>query len=138
MSKYLEKAKELRAIASPHYNCAQSVLLPFAPDFGISVEQAYRMGAHFGGGMKMGSVCGVITGGLMALGAAGLEEPAIANRFVRMIRENHDGMIECKDLLRANAQLGKEKKPHCDAMVYEAVEAVETILREEGILTSIS
>ena len=80
----------------------------------------------------------VLTGILMALGAAGLEEPAIASRFVRMIRENHDGMIECKDLLRANAQLGKEKKPHCDAMVYEAVEAVETILREEGILTSIS
>ena len=134
MSKYLDRAKELRAIASPHYNCAQSVLLPFAEEFGISREQAYRMGAHFGGGMKMGSVCGVITGGLMALGAAGLEDPAVANRFCRMIRENHDGMILCKDLLRANAQLGREKKPHCDAMVYEAVEAVETILREEGRL----
>ena len=131
MSKYMEKAKELRAIVSPHYNCAQSVLIPFAPDFGISQEEAYRMGAHFGGGMKMGSVCGVITGGLMALGAAGLEDPAIAHRFTKMITDHHDGMMMCKDLLRVNAQQGKEKKPHCDAMVYEAVEAVETILREE-------
>ena len=35
MSKYMDRAKELRACQSPHYNCAQSVLLPFAPDAGM-------------------------------------------------------------------------------------------------------
>ena len=28
MSEYLQRAKELRAIVTPHYNCAQAVLLP--------------------------------------------------------------------------------------------------------------
>lgn len=77
----------------------------------------------------MGSVCGAVTGGLMALGLAGLDDPKIANAFCRRIRENHDGMLDCRDLLRVNAQLGREKKPHCDEMVYEAVEAVWQILQ---------
>ena len=40
MSKYMDRARELRAIVTPHYNCAQAVLLPFAPDAGVSEEQA--------------------------------------------------------------------------------------------------
>ena len=32
MSKYLDRAIELRAIAVPHYNCGQSVVVPFAED----------------------------------------------------------------------------------------------------------
>lgn len=68
MSRYMEKAKELRADTGRHYNCAQSVLIPFAADAGIDEEAAFRVAANFGGGMKMGSVCGAVTGGLMALG----------------------------------------------------------------------
>ena len=134
MEKHLARAQELRAIVSPHYNCAQSVLLPFAEDFGMSEEDVMRVAVHFGGGMKMGAVCGAVTGGLMALGLAGLDDPKIANAFCRRIRENHEGMLDCRDLLRANAALGREKKPHCDAMVYEAVEAVTAILKENGKL----
>lgn len=126
---YLARARELRAIVTTHYNCAQSVLLPFAEDFGMSEEDVMRIAVHFGAGMKMGSVCGAVTGGLMALGLAGLDDPKIANAFCRRIRENHDGMLDCRDLLRVNAELGREKKPHCDAMVYEAVEAVWQILQ---------
>ena len=73
----------------------------------------------------MGSVCGAITGGLMALGILGLDDPADANAFCRKIRENHEGCILCRDLLRINVERGGEKKPHCDAMVYEAVQTVE-------------
>ena len=42
MSKYIEKAKELRAITDVHYNCAQSVLVPFAKEMGMTEEQAYN------------------------------------------------------------------------------------------------
>ena len=125
MSKYLERAKELRAVTERHYNCAQSVVVPFAKDAGIDEEQAYRFAANFGGGMKMGSVCGAVTGGLMALGILGLDDPSDANAFCRKIRENHEGCILCRDLLRINVERGGEKKPHCDAMVYEAVQTVE-------------
>ena len=90
MSKYLDRAKELRAITERHYNCAQSVIVPFAAAAGIDEETAYKFGANFGGGMKMGSVCGAITGGLMALGMLGLDDPADANAFCRAVKENHE------------------------------------------------
>ena len=129
---YLARARELRAIVSPHYNCAQSVLLPFAEDFGMSEEDVMRIAVHFGGGLKMGSVCGAVTGGLMALGLAGLDDAKIANAFCRRIRDNHDGCLDCADLLRMNKERGGERKPHCDGMVYEAAELVEKILEERG------
>ncbi len=134
MEKYLARARELRAIVTPHYNCAQSVLLPFAEVYGMSEEDVMRIAVHFGGGMKMGSVCGAVTGGLMALGLAGLDSAKVANDFVRKIRSKHDGMLDCKDLLRVNAQKGGDKKAHCDDMVYEAVEAVYEILKENELI----
>ena len=134
MSKYLDRAKELRAITERHYNCAQSVIVPFAAAAGIDEETAYKFGANFGGGMKMGSVCGAITGGLMALGMLGLDDPADANAFCRAVKENHEGYILCRDLLKINAERGGQKKPHCDAMVYEAVKLVEKMAKEKGVL----
>ena len=43
-------------------------------------------------------------------------------------------MIECKDLLRVNAENGGEKMPHCNAMISECIGYAEEILREKGIL----
>ena len=41
-------------------------------------------------------------------------------------------MIDCADLLRANAEAGGQRKPHCDALVYEMVQYVENVLKEKG------
>ena len=128
MGHFLDRAKELRANTEIHYNCAQAVLIPFAEICGISEEAAERLGVNFGGGMKMGSVCGAVTSGLMVLGLAGVDDVKTANAFCRKIRKNHDGTLMCADLLRMNAERGGEKKPHCDAMVFEAVELLEEIL----------
>ena len=132
MSKYMDRARELRAIVTPHYNCAQAVLLPFAPDAGVSEEQAYKLAANFGAGMKMASVCGAITGGLMALGLYGLEDPKTIGEYYRRLKANHDGLLDCASLLRVNKEQGREKKPHCDDMVFECVALVEALLRENG------
>lgn len=134
MSKYLDKAHELRAIVTPHYNCCQSVVLPFAPDAGMTEEQAYAFAYHFAGGMRMAATCGAVIGGLMVLGLFGVNDPAVVADYYRRVKEKHDGMLNCADLLRVNAALGREKKPHCDAMVYEMIELTETILREQGKL----
>lgn len=132
MSKYLDKAKEIRAIVEPHHNCAQSVIESFNEDSDVSNELAYRIGSCFGAGMKSGGTCGVVTGALMTLGIFGVDDPDITRKVVNYIKDNHEGMLMCTDLLRANAARGGEKKPHCDAMVYETVEFVEKILREQG------
>lgn len=132
MSKYLDRAYEIRAIIEPHHNCAQSVIMSFNRDTDISDEVAYRMGAHFGGGMKNGSVCGVITGALMTLGLFNLDDPAIAQGVFKFFKSKHNDELMCTNLLKINAANGGQKKPHCDALVYEMVEYVESVLKENG------
>ncbi len=126
---YLTRAREL-CNASVHYNCAQSVLGAFAGVCGLDEETAVRMGTHFGSGMKMGSVCGAITGALMVIGMLGGGQ-AEYSAFMKAMRENHDGMVNCRDLLRRNAQTHVPQKVHCDGLVYEAVENVEKVMRLE-------
>ena len=135
MSVYLEKAGNLRAITQKHYNCAQSVAVPFADVLGISEETLYRMGANFGAGMKMGATCGAVTGALMVLGLAGLDDTAMLQALYRQVKENHEGLIDCAGLLRVNAQKGCPRKEHCDNMVYELVGITERILKENGVIS---
>ena len=129
-SKYLARARDLRDSTTIHYNCGQSVILPFAGDMGLTEEQAMGICANFGGGLKRASACGAITAGIIVLGVFGIE-PA---EYYQALRANHDGMLDCADLLRRNKELGREKKPHCDGLVFECVSLVERILREHGKL----
>lgn len=132
MSKYLEKAKEIRAIEVPHHNCAQSVLMSFTQDLNLDDETAYKIAQAFGGGMKSGITCGAVVGALMTLGMFDAEEPATTQKIINDFKNRHNQMLDCKDLLKANAETGGLRKPHCDALVYEMVEAVEKILKERG------
>ncbi len=134
MSIYTDRARELRAIITPHYNCAQAVLLPFVPLCGITEEEGLRLAANLGGGMRIASACGAFVGAVLALGLCGVDDPAVVQRLALTFRENHEGAIDCGDLLKRNAEKGREKKPFCDAMVLEAVGLVEEILRERGII----
>lgn len=44
------------------YNCAQSVFLAFANDFGFEKETALKMSSSFGGGMgRLREVCGTVS-----------------------------------------------------------------------------
>lgn len=118
----LEHAKRLRDITDKHYNCAQSVLVPFTEEIGMSEEQAYALGAHFGSGMRHGSTCGALTGALMVLGAMGYGEQE-AQAMLRMFREKN-GCTDCAHLLAAAKERGEEKKLHCDRLVCECVQAL--------------
>lgn len=132
MSKYLERAKEIRAIELPHHNCAQSVLMSFTQSLKLDDETAYKIAVAFGGGMKSGITCGVIVGGLMTLGLFDVNDMETTQKVINDFKTRHNQMIDCKDLLKANAAAGGQKKPHCDALVYEMVQYVEEILKEKG------
>ena len=134
MSKYMDRAHELRDSVDKHYNCCQSVVVPFAEAVGISEEQAYRTAANFGHGMKMGAVCGVVTGALMVMGLCGVDDGATTAALYAKLRERHEGYLDCANLLRINKEKGRERKPHCDGMVYEMIELLEEILTEKGII----
>jgi len=133
-SKYLARAEALRNDPSVHYNCCQAVLLPFAPDAGLDEETAARITANFGSGMKRGSVCGAIAGGLMALGLYSADDGASVGEYYRRLRASHDGLMDCADLLRVDRERGGDRKTHCDGMVYECVTLAEEILRKQGKL----
>ena len=131
----MERAQKLRSDPAVHYNCAQAVLVTFADVCGIDEETAYKMGANFGSGMKMGAVCGTVTGAMMVLGLCGVEDGAAVQSVYKKVRAGHDGDIDCRDLLAHSAAKGIPRKAHCDGLVYELVEITEDILKERGIIT---
>ena len=138
MSKYTDLAMERRSRfnsdGKPAFNCCQSVVSVFARDAGYDEDSCMKAATYFRGGMQMGSVCGAVTGSLLAFGLAGVDDPQAANELIRRVRENHHGLIECRDLLRVNAENGGEKMPHCNAMIRECVGYTEEILRKKGKL----
>ena len=127
-NKYLDRAKALREDPNVHYNCAQAVTATCAEECSLTREQAIKLGAHFGSGMKMAATCGAITGALMVIGLLGGGDEEY-RAFMTAMKQNHEGMTNCGDLLKKNAELGGAKKPHCDGMVYEAVENVVKVLK---------
>ena len=124
----LDRARELRADTTRHYNCCQSVVLPFAEELGLDEEAVLKLAEHFGSGMRRGSVCGAVTGGLMALGLMGKSGSQDAQAFQRAFREGSQ-YLDCAELLKCAKEHGEEKKEHCDRMVFLAVELVEEMLK---------
>ena len=74
MSKYQDMAMERRTHFNPDgkpvYNCCQAVVSVFAKDAGFDEAACMKAATYFRGGMQMGSVCGAVTGALLALGLA--------------------------------------------------------------------
>ena len=126
---HMELARSLRASTDIHYNCCQSVLVTFAQEMGLTLEQAFDLGTFFNAGMRHGSVCGALSGTLMVLGMTGCDEQQAA-ALLKKFRDCHCS-TSCADLLKSARDRGEERKPHCDALVYEMVEALEAILAQK-------
>ncbi len=124
----MEECKALRGDTEVHYNCAQAVLIPFREVCGVDRETARNLGAHFGSGMRCGGMCGAVTGALMVLGMAEADEAATM-ALLRKFREKN-GALNCAELLKAAKDRGEARKPHCDRMVYSAVELLEEQLAQ--------
>ena len=110
MSKYTDLAMERRSQFTPEgrpaWNCCQAVVSVFAQDAGYDEDACMKAATYFRGGMQIGSVCGAITGSLMAIGLAGVDDPNVPGELFRKIKENHNGLTNCRDLLRVNAENG--------------------------------
>lgn len=122
--------RALRARTDRHYNCCQSVLIPFCPETGLDEEQAYALGAPFGGGMHCGSVCGALIGGLMVLGLLGYAQKDI-DTLMERFRHRH-GFIDCRELLSTAARNGVGRKAHCDSVVLDMVAYLDGYLRNSS------
>ena len=120
----MEETQGLRARTDVHFNCCQSVLVPFADVCGLDRDTAFQLGANFGSGMRHGSTCGAVTRALMVLVLAGKG----GEEFLKRFREKN-GALDCAALLRMAKENGEERKPHCDRLVFDAVEILEDLLK---------
>ena len=147
----MKKAEEAVKVFADGYNCAQAVLSVFAPETGLTREQAMKVSCGFGGGMgRQGEMCGAVTGAIMALSvhraSAELDEAAKARAYaaVRQFFEEfrkQNGSVECRELLGCN--IGTEEgmrqaresgvfKMRCPGFVENAVKIVQELLVENA------
>lgn len=64
-SEHLERSLSLRRAG---YTCGQSVLIPYAAEFGLDEELASAMALPLAGGMAKGRVCGCLSGAALVIG----------------------------------------------------------------------
>jgi C_GCAxxG_C_C family probable redox protein len=111
------------------YNCAQSVLLTMFEHWDGKNELIPRIATAFGGGIgRCGSVCGVLTGGVMALGIRyGTNEPSVekrlkayelAHKFYKQFERQH-GSVLCRELIGCNLSNPEELEKARKAKVFE-------------------
>ena len=120
--------------------CSQAVFAAFSEGYGLPKNQALKIGACFGSGMRKGEVCGACTGALMALGLKYGDEKVksdeVCNKFLDLFKEEN-GSIICRDLL--NCDISTEDgvkyaldnnlfKEFCPKMVESAAKIVDEIL----------
>ncbi len=128
MNKRAEMAYSLRQPQERHYNCCQSVFIPFCDICDIDAETAYRLGSNFGGGMRIGSVCGALTGGLMVLGKLERSEQEVRD-FIGDFEKKH-GSVLCSELLKKVSEQSPNPQM-CNGLVVDCVEAIERIIGEK-------
>ena len=134
---YIDDAVQLFANG---YVCSQAVFAAFSEELGLSKEQALKIGACFGSGMRKGEVCGACTGALMALGLKYGESKAKSDEVcVRFLDEfkKENGSFICRDLLNCDISTkeGVEYalennlfKEFCPKMVESATKIVDEII----------
>ena len=122
------------------YVCSQAVFAAFSEDYNLSKDQALKIGACFGSGMRKGEVCGACTGALMVLGLKYGEEKAKSNEVCEKFLDefkNKNGSYICRDLLDCDISTPEGVKQAvdknlfkelCPKMVESAARIVDEIL----------
>ena len=119
---YQEKADRLHKEGC---NCCQAVIMACSERFGIPEEQAYRLGAFFGGGFRCEEVCGAVSGAIMGLGHAyGDENNRQCGKSVEFLEafRKEFGSLLCRELVQPE---GQEKKALCPAYIKFAANYLE-------------
>jgi C_GCAxxG_C_C family probable redox protein len=111
------------------YNCAQSVLSTMFEFWNGENELIPKIATAFGGGIgRCGSLCGALTGGVMALGIKyGTNEPSLekrlkayeqAQKFYKQFERRH-GSVFCRELVGYDLSNPEELEEARKAKVFE-------------------
>lgn len=121
--------KVVRHFRDDGYNCSQSVLLTMFEHWGCNSGLIPKVATAFGSGMgRCGSVCGALTGGLMAIGVKyGTNEPSaekrtqaykIAEELYRTF-EKQNGTVMCRELIGFDLSDEKQRSRAVEEDVFE-------------------
>lgn len=136
--------KQQRAIElfDAGFNCAQSVIAVFAGDLGVDEATALRMAGGFGHGLRIGEICGALSGAAMTLALReGTDDPADQTTKLRCNDKTLEllgalkarlGACECREVITSEALTARGSKTcpdctrrPCAAAIEMAVEALE-------------
>jgi C_GCAxxG_C_C family probable redox protein len=133
------------------YNCSQSVLLTMAEHWGDKNKLVPKIATAFGGGIgQCGSVCGALTGGVMAIGVKyGSNEPSAEKRarayelarklYLEFAKQN--GSVACRDLIgydltnpaeRQKVSEEKVSEKKCTSFVRSSVEILLSLTENKS------
>ncbi len=125
MDNRVEKARNIFNDTKKHYNCCQVVFLSFNDIYNIDADIAYNIGTHFGGGMRVKSTCGAISGAVMAMGMLKCSGEQVET-FIKDFEKKH-GNINCDVLLeQINPTCGQRQL--CCGFICDCVKAVDEII----------
>jgi len=129
------------------YNCSQAVLLTMAKHWKLDDDLLAKLAYAFGGSMGCGSVCGAVTGGIMAIGLKwgkneasgkqmeiGMLNFRLAGEFCKQFRKQNKSIL-CRDLIGLDlsdpVQFKKAYEENayqnCPSFVKSAVEILATL-----------
>ncbi len=131
-------------------NCAQSVIMAYANEFGMDTDQAMNMAGGFGGGMgRMQKTCGAATGAYMLIGMRNShfiedeeKRSALTPEMIRDFNKQFvlaNGSDQCSKLINVDLQTqeGKAefekkdlKKEVCSKCVGSAIEILEEMFKQ--------
>ena len=142
----MERCRSAMEFHEKGLNCGQAVLLAFTDVTGLTEQQSMAVASGFGGGMRCGGVCGVVSAAAVVLGMAypatlenGPEgkkrSTQLTQEFQRRFTERFR-KLDCRDLLAekdiagtpAAQELGVTQ--HCRLLVVSGAELLSDMLAE--------
>lgn len=118
------------------YNCAEKILYGANEAYGLGLSKdALKLSAAFGGGMGIESVCGALTGAVMALSSKYVKDIAHEDEKIKELSkklfeeyESEMGSINCKKL---KVKYRKEDIG-CKNVILAAAKILDNIVKENS------
>jgi len=139
-------AEKAIALFDSGFNCAQSVLSVFCEKYGLDADIALKASSGFGGGLRLGEVCGAVSGAALVIGLKygqhikGDKETKIncdskILEFMNLFRAENKSVV-CREILGYDLSIAEEYsqaqsqnlfKTTCVDMIKSAVTILEAL-----------
>lgn len=111
-----------------HLNCCQKILLAYADELDLSLEQARKLGVFLGRGMNCGEICGVLVGAQMLLGlSSGSQNDKEKSIALTQAFKEQFGAVRCGDL---KAKTDNHDPVPCPVVLEQTIELLHQYIQK--------